>query len=246
MSGSEPLIAVIEDETPIRRFLRASLTVEGFRVIEATTAQEGLRIITQHLPALALLDLGLPDLDGVEVIRQTREWSTMPIVVISARGEEASKIAALDAGADDYLTKPFGVGELLARMRVALRHASRPSGDGALDAPLVVGDLRIDLTGRTVTKAGVEVKLTKIEFDLLAALARNLGRVVTHRQLLKEVWGPHAVHEPHYVRVFMANLRKKLERNPSRPELLITEQGVGYRFREQPMEGLAAPGSTGG
>ena len=246
MSGSEPLIAVIEDETPIRRFLRASLTVEGFRVIEATTAQEGLRVITQQLPALALLDLGLPDLDGVEVIRQTREWSTMPIVVISARGEEASKIAALDAGADDYLTKPFGVGELLARMRVALRHASRPSGDGALDAPLVVGDLRIDLTGRTVTKAGVEVKLTKIEFDLLAALARNLGRVVTHRQLLKEVWGPHAVHEPHYVRVFMANLRKKLERNPSRPELLITEQGVGYRFREQPMEGLAAPGSTGG
>ena len=246
MSGTEPLIAVIEDETPIRRFLRASLTVEGFLVVEATTAQEGLRIITQQLPALALLDLGLPDLDGVEVIRQTREWSTMPIVVISARGEEASKIAALDAGADDYLTKPFGVGELLARMRVALRHASRPAGDGTADAPLVVGDLRIDLTGRTVTKAGVEVKLTKIEFDLLAALARNLGRVVTLRQLLKEVWGPHAVHEPHYVRVFMANLRKKLERNPSRPELLITEQGVGYRFREQPAEGLAAPGSAGG
>jgi len=236
MSGSEPLIAVIEDETPIRRFLRASLTVEGFRVVEATTAQEGLRIITQQLPALALLDLGLPDLDGVEVIRQTREWSTMPIVVISARGEEASKIAALDAGADDYLTKPFGVGELLARMRVALRHASRPASDGTVDAPLVVGDLRIDLTGRTVTKAGVEARLTKIEFDLLAALARNLGRVVTHRQLLKEVWGPHAVHEPHYVRVYMANLRKKLERNPSRPELLITEQGVGYRFREQPAD----------
>ncbi|MBA4106192.1 MAG: DNA-binding response regulator [Pirellula sp.] len=246
MSGSEPLIAVIEDETPIRRFLRASLTVEGFRVVEATTATEGLRVITQQLPALVLLDLGLPDIDGVEVIRQVREWSPMPIVVISARGEEASKIAALDAGADDYLTKPFGVGELLARMRVALRHASRPSGDGALDAPLTVGDLRIDLTGRTVTKGGVEVKLTKIEFDLLAALARNLGRVVTHRQLLKEVWGPHAVHEPHYVRVFMANLRKKLERNPSRPELLITEQGVGYRFREPPAGGLAAPGSAGG
>jgi two-component system KDP operon response regulator KdpE len=234
MSGSEPLIAVIEDETPIRRFLRASLAVEGFRVVEATTATEGLRVITQQLPALVLLDLGLPDLDGVEVIRQVREWSPLPIVVISARGEEASKIAALDAGADDYLTKPFGVGELLARMRVALRHASRPPGDGAFDGPLTVGDLRIDLAGRTVTKAGVEVKLTKIEFDLLAALARNLGRVVTHRQLLKEVWGPHAVHEPHYVRVFTANLRKKLERNPSRPELLITEQGVGYRFREQP------------
>ncbi len=246
MSGSEPVIAVIEDETPIRRFLRASLTVEGFRVIEATTAQQGLRLITQQLPALALLDLGLPDSDGVDVIRQVREWSTMPIVVISARGEEASKIAALDAGADDYLTKPFGVGELLARMRVALRHASRPALDGTVDAPLIVGDLRIDLAGRTVTKSGAEVKLTKIEFDLLAALARNLGRVVTHRQLLKEVWGPHAVHEPHYVRVFMANLRKKLERNPSRPELLITEQGVGYRFRERPADDLAAPGFAGG
>jgi len=235
MSGSEPLIAVIEDETPIRRFLRASLSVEGFRVIEATTAVEGLRVITQQLPALVLLDLGLPDSDGVEVIRQVRQWSALPIVVISARGEEASKIAALDAGADDYLTKPFGVGELLARIRVAMRHATRPAG-GGVDAPVTVGDVRIDLTGRTVTKAGVEAKLTKIEFDLLAVLARNVGRVVTHRQLLKEAWGPHAVQEPHYVRVFMANLRKKLERNPSRPELLITEQGVGYRLREHPAE----------
>ena len=235
MSGSEPLIAVVEDETPIRRFLRASLSVEGFRVIEATTAVEGLRVITQQLPALVLLDLGLPDSDGVEVIRQVREWSALPIVVISARGEEASKIAALDAGADDYPTKPFGVGELLARIRVALRHATRPAA-GGVDASVTVGDVRIDLAGRTVTKAGVEVKLTKIEFDLLAVLARNVGRVVTHRQLLKEAWGPHAVHEPHYVRVFMANLRKKLEHNPSRPELLITEQGVGYRLREHPAE----------
>ena len=235
MSGAEPLIAVVEDETPIRRFLRASLSVEGFRVIEATTAVEGLRVITQQLPALVLLDLGLPDSDGVEVIRQVREWSALPIVVISARGEEASKIAALDAGADDYLTKPFGVGELLARIRVAMRHATRPTV-GGIDAPVTVGDVRIDLTGRTVTKANVEVKLTKIEFDLLAVLARNVGRVVTHRQLLKEAWGPHAVQEPHYVRVFMANLRKKLERNPSRPELLITEQGVGYRLREHPAE----------
>jgi two-component system KDP operon response regulator KdpE len=226
---------VVEDETPIRRFLRASLSVEGFRVIEATTAVEGLRVITQQLPALVLLDLGLPDSDGVEVIRQVREWSALPIVVISARGEEASKIAALDAGADDYLTKPFGVGELLARIRVAMRHATRPTV-GGIDAPVTVGDVRIDLTGRTVTKANVEVKLTKIEFDLLAVLARNVGRVVTHRQLLKEAWGPHAVQEPHYVRVFMANLRKKLERNPSRPELLITEQGVGYRLREHPAE----------
>lgn len=232
MSSSEPLIAVIEDETPIRRFLHASLSVEGFRVLEATTAKEGMRLITQQLPALALLDLGLPDLDGVELIRQIREWSSMPIVVISARGEESSKIAALDAGADDYLTKPFGAGELLARIRVALRHAARRGGNDELDAPVSIGDLRIDLAGRTVTKAGLEVKLTKIEFDLLAVLTRNLGKVVTHRQLLKEAWGPHAVHEPHYVRVFMANLRKKLEDNPSQPKWLVTDQGVGYRIRE--------------
>jgi two-component system KDP operon response regulator KdpE len=231
MSGTEPLIAVIEDETPIRRFLRASLTVEGFGVVEAVNAQEGLRVITQQMPALVLLDLGLPDADGVEVIRQVRDWSAMPIVVISARGEEPSKIAALDAGADDYLTKPFSVGELLARIRVALRHAARHGGS-EINAPVVVGDLRIDLVGRTVIKAGAEVKLTKTEFDLLAVLTRNLGKVVTHRQLLKEAWGPYAVHEPHYVRVFMANLRKKLEDNPSQPRHLVTDQGVGYRFRE--------------
>ena len=233
MSSSAPLIAVIEDETPIRRFLHASLTVEGFRVLEATTAKEGMRLITQQLPALVLLDLGLPDADGAELIRQTREWSPMPIVVISARGDEHSKIAALDAGADDYLTKPFGVGELLARIRVALRHAARHGGGDAPTAPIVVGDLRIDLVARTVTKANAEVKLTKIEFDLLAVLARNLGKVVTHRQLLKEAWGPHAVQEPHYVRVFMANLRKKLEDNPSQPRWLVTDQGVGYRLRDE-------------
>jgi two-component system KDP operon response regulator KdpE len=157
----------------------------------------------------------------------------VPIVVISARGQENSKIAALDAGADDYLTKPFGVGELLARMRVALRHSTRSLSGEPADAVVTVGDLNIDLERHVVSKASQEVKLTKIEYDLLAVLARNLGKVVTHRQLLKEVWGPHAVHEPHYVRVFMANLRKKLENNPSRPELLITEQGVGYRLREQ-------------
>ncbi len=233
MSTADVVIAVIEDERPIRRFLQASLSVEGFRVIEATTAQEGLRAVTQHMPALVLLDLGLPDADGVEVIRQIREWSAMPIVVISARGEEASKIAALDAGADDYLTKPFGVGELLARIRVALRHAATSSAGGLPQTIVQAGDVAIDLTGRAVTKGGAEVKLTKIEFDLLAVLARNVGKVVTHRQLLKEVWGPHAVQEPHYVRVFMATLRKKLEHNPGRPELLITEQGVGYRLRDK-------------
>ncbi|MDZ4658342.1 MAG: response regulator [Bythopirellula sp.] len=234
MSLSDPLIAIIEDETPIRRFLRASLSVEGFRVIEATTIEEGLRVVTQQMPALVLLDLGLPDGDGIDLVRQIREWSALPIVVISARGQEDSKIAALDAGADDYLTKPFGVGELLARMRVALRHSARSLAGEPADVVVAVGDLKIDLERHVVSKSEQEVKLTKIEFDLLAVLARNLEKVVTHRQLLKEVWGPHAVHEPHYVRVFMANLRKKLENNPSRPELLITEQGVGYRLRERP------------
>ena len=231
MKSSDIVVAVIEDEEPIRRFLRASLAVEGFRVIEAATGKEGIRTVTQTLPAIILLDLGLPDMDGIEVIREVRAWSPLPIIVLSARGEEESKVAALDEGADDYLTKPFSVGELLARIRVALRHASHahsPNGTGSI---VEVEGVRIDVEGRVVTKDGVDVKLTKIEFDLLAALARNAGKVVTHRQLLKEVWGPHAVQEPHYVRVFMASLRKKLEDNPSRPSLLITEQGVGYRLR---------------
>jgi two-component system KDP operon response regulator KdpE len=190
-----------------------------------------MRAITQQPPALVLLDLGLPDMDGAEVIRTVRGWSSVPIVILSARGDEAAKVDALDCGADDYLTKPFGVGELLARIRVALRHAALVPSTGGAAAVLVAGDLQIDLEGRVVTKGGAEVKLTKIEFDLLAALARHAGKVVTHRQLLKDVWGPHAVQESHYVRVFMANLRKKLEDNPSRPALLVTEQGVGYRLR---------------
>jgi two-component system, OmpR family, KDP operon response regulator KdpE len=229
--SNAPLIAIIEDEAPIRRFLRASLAAEGFRVAEAETAKEGMRLITQEHPALALVDLGLPDDDGVGVIRAVREWSKLPIIVLSARGEEQSKITALDAGADDYLTKPFGVGELLARMRVALRHAVRTEAGGPDEVEHAFGPLRVNLAERRVLRDGVEVKLTKIEFDLLAALVRNAGRVLTHRHLLKEVWGPHAVHEPHYVRVFMANLRKKLERTPGRPEWLLTEQGVGYRLR---------------
>ena len=229
--NNSPLIAIVEDEAPIRRFLRASLVADGFRVAEATTAKEGLRLITQDHPALALVDLGLPDQDGVTVIREVREWSKMPIIVLSARGEEESKITALDAGADDYLTKPFSVGELLARMRVALRHAARAEADGPEEAEFKAGPLRVNLVERRVWRDGQEAKLTKIEFDLLALLVRNAGKVLTHRYLLKEVWGPHAVHEPHYVRVFMANLRKKLEKSPSRPEFLLTEQGVGYRLK---------------
>jgi len=232
MSLNDPLIAVIEDEAPIRRFLRASLSVEGFRVLEAETAANGLRIITQQRPNLVLLDLGLPDEDGLHIIHTVREWSSMPIIVLSARGEETSKIVALNAGADDYLTKPFGIGELLARVRVALRHAARiNTSSEAEETSFQFGDVCVDFTARTVLKGGEEVKLTKLEFDLLATLVRNAGKVLTHRFLLEEVWGPQSVDEPHYVRVFMANLRKKLERNPSRPKYLITEQGVGYRLK---------------
>lgn len=233
MSADHPLlIAVIEDEAPIRRFLRASLSAEGFRVLEAETAANGLRLITQQRPDLVLLDLGLPDEDGLQIIHTVRQWSSMPIIVLSARGEETSKIISLNAGADDYLTKPFGVGELLARVRVALRHATRVNASSeAEQMSFQFGNIQVDFATRTVSKNGKEVKLTKLEFDLLATLIHNVGKVLTHRFLLEKVWGPQSVDEPHYVRVFMANLRKKLEDNPSRPKYLITEQGVGYRLK---------------
>jgi two-component system KDP operon response regulator KdpE len=231
MTSNEPLIAVIEDEAPIRRFLRASLAAEGYRVLEAETMRDGLRVITQDHPDLVLLDLGLPDGDGVQIITEARGWSSLPIIVLSARGEERSKIAALDAGADDYLTKPFSVGELLARIRVALRHSARLNApDEAEQTICEFGPVCVDLAARRVFRHGQEVKLTKLEFDLLAVLVRNAGKVLTHRYLLKEVWGPQAVHEPHYVRVFMSNLRRKLEADPQRPQYLQTEQGVGYRL----------------
>lgn len=230
-NANVPLIAIIEDEAPIQRFLQASLKAEGFRIAEAGTVKEGLRLVTQERPALILLDLGLPDADGIKLIQNVREWSSLPIIVLSARGEEKSKIMALDAGADDYLTKPFGVGELLARMRVALRHASALTDGEKETTTVTFGPIRCDLAQRQVFVDDEEVKLTKLEFDLLSLLVRNRGKVLTHRYLLKEVWGPHAVDEPHYVRVFMANLRKKLERNPNRPEYFLTEQGVGYRLQ---------------
>jgi len=232
MSANDLLVAIIEDESPIRRFLRASLAAEGFRIGEAESLDGGMRLITQQRPDLVLLDLGLPDGDGVEIIHSVREWSSLPIIVLSARGEERAKILALDAGADDYLTKPFGIGELLARVRVALRHAARiKDAAGDEQTSFTFGDICIDVAGREVTKGGIEQKLTKREFELLVILARNADKVLTHRFLLSEVWGPDAVDEPHYVRVFMANLRKKLEDNPSRPRYLVTEQGVGYRLR---------------
>jgi two-component system KDP operon response regulator KdpE len=227
---AERLILVVEDEPQVVRFLRASLASHGFRILEAETGQRGLVEASARVPDLVLLDLGLPDMDGVEVARRLREWSSVPIIVLSARGQERDKIEALDAGADDYLTKPFGIGELLARIRVALRHAAR-AGDG--EPVVAVGDLRVDLAAHTVHRGGVEVRLTPIEFRLLAVLARNAGRVVTQRQLLKEVWGPSAIGEAHYLRVYMAQLRHKLEAEPARPRLFVTEPGVGYRLRTE-------------
>jgi two-component system KDP operon response regulator KdpE len=227
-----PLVLVVDDETPIRRFLRAALDGNGYRVLEAESARDALREAATRSPDLVLLDLGLPDLDGVEVTRRLREWSGVPIVVVSARGQERDKIAALDAGADDYVTKPFAMGELMARMRVALRHRARLA-DGAEESVVMVGGLTLDLGKREVRVDGREVKLTPTEFRLLAMLARHRGRVLTHDHLLREVWGPSYVSHHHNLRVCMSQLRHKLEPEPSRPRLLLTEPGVGYRLREE-------------
>jgi two-component system KDP operon response regulator KdpE len=220
-------VLVVEDEPEIRRFLRSALGAENYRVVEAENGERGAIEAGTHKPDLAIVDLGLPDLDGVEVIRRIREWSPMPILVLSARTREQAKVEALDAGADDYVTKPFGVGELLARVRVALRHSARaPSGKETL----AFGDVRVDLQRRQVTRGGAEVHLTPIEFRLLACLAKHLGMVVTHRQLLREVWGPSHVEHTHYLRIYMKQLREKLEDDPVRPKHLLTETGVGYRL----------------
>jgi len=230
MSDVAPTILVIEDEPQMRRFLKASLESHDYRIVEAVTAREGLAQATGRNPDVILLDLGLPDLDGIELTRRLREWSTTPVIVISARGREQDKIAALDAGADDYLTKPFGLGELLARLRVALRRvASAEDGDPVF----TVGDLKVDLAARLVYRRGAEVHLTPIEYKLLTTLVRHAGKVITHRQLLKEAWGPNAVEHPHYVRVYMTQLRHKLEDEPSRPRYLLTESGVGYRLKAE-------------
>lgn len=230
-NGASPvLVLVIEDDPQIRRFLRATLTATGYTFIEAGTAEEGLRAATTHPPDLVILDLGLPDRDGLEVTQRLREWSSVPIIVLSARGQERDKIAALDAGADDYLTKPFGVGELLARMRVALRHRARSPHD-PIDPIFTVDGLRVDLARRQVWVNGAEVHLTPNEYKLLALLVRHAGKVVTHQQLLREVWGPACATETHYLRVYMSQLRHKLEADPTRPRYLLTEPGVGYRLR---------------
>lgn len=235
MTAPQPLIAIVEDEPQMRRFIRASLTARGYRLVEGGSAKEGLMLVSSHNPDLLLLDLGLPDGDGIELTRQLREWSHMPIIVLSARGLEADKVAALDAGADDYLTKPFGVDELLARMRVALRHAEAATSPETRQV-LEFGPLKIDLVRREVTEAGAPVRLTPIEYKLLVLLARNAGRVLTHGQILAEVWGHRHANMVHHVRVHMAELRKKIEADPARPKLIVTEPGVGYRLREQEVE----------
>jgi two-component system, OmpR family, KDP operon response regulator KdpE len=231
VSAHEPLVLVVEDEPQLRKFIRASLTSRGHRVLEAESISEAVMLVTSHHPDLVLLDLGLPDGDGLDLTRQLREWSRVPIIVVSARGREDDKVAALDAGADDYLTKPFGVNELLARMRVALRHAPRDPG-AAIAERFDFGELHLDLPRRLVTRAGVELHLTPIEYKLLVLFAQHAGKVLTHRQILKEVWGPAYTAHTHYVRVHLAELRKKIEAEPSRPRLIVTEPGVGYRLRD--------------
>jgi len=230
LTDSQPTILVIEDEEPIRKFLRVSLTAQGYRLVEAANAEQGLLQAATAQPDLIILDLGLPDADGVDLTRQIREWSKIPILIVSARGKEQEKVTALDAGADDYLTKPFGIGELLARLRVALRHRAAKQSDG--DPIFQNGDLKVDLARREVTCAGQPIHLTPNEYRLLSILVKYAGRVLTHRQLLKEIWGPGSSQETHYLRVYMNQLRQKLETDPAQPRYLITESGIGYRLTE--------------
>ena len=225
----DPIVVLIEDEPQIRRFLRATLTGQGYRLFEATTGADGLVEVGSRQPDVVIVDLGLPDIDGIDVIRRLREWTDVPIIVLSARGQERDKVTALDVGADDYVSKPFGAGELLARIRVALRHTAGASHEGD-DAAFQVGELRLDLLRRHVFVGDREVRLTPIEYKLLATLVRHAGKVVTHAQLLRDVWGPTHIDQAHYVRVYLAHLRHKLEAEPARPRYLLTEPGVGYRL----------------
>jgi two-component system KDP operon response regulator KdpE len=228
MSDFAPTVIIVEDEKQIRRFVRDALETEGFHVFDAETVRQGLVEAGTRKPDLVILDLGLPDRDGIEFIRDLRSWSELPLIVLSARTNEADKIAALDAGADDYLTKPFGVGELLARVRVALRRREKTSEAGATE--IEFGSVRIDLINRSVKRDGLAIHLTPIEYRLLTLLIRNAGKVLTHRQILREVWGPSHVESNHYLRIYMGQLRHKLEENPAQPRWLQTESGVGYRL----------------
>jgi two-component system, OmpR family, KDP operon response regulator KdpE len=232
MTGDAPRVLIVEDDRSIRKFLRISLESHGFHVIETESVQSGLRQVLSQPPDVMILDLGLPDGDGLDLITRIREWSSLPMIVLSARERELDKIQALDLGANDYLTKPFGIGELLARIRVVLRQKSISS---VTEAPVFrTGELIVDLSRRTVTVKGKSVHLTPTEYRLLSVLVQHAGKVVTQRQLLKEVWGPDAVHENQYLRVYMGTLRAKIETDASRPQYLITEAGVGYRLVDTP------------
>lgn len=238
MSDPTPLILIVEDELQVRRLLRAALTAQGYRCCEAGTARDGLIQATTQPPDLILLDLGLPDQDGIQFAQQVRAWSNVPILVLSARGQETDKVSALDAGADDYLTKPFGIGELTARVRVALRHAAQaasPGGTTRYEASADGRTLFIDVEARSVRltdeRGSSDVRLTPTEFKFLALLVRHAGKVLTHQQILREVWGPSHVRDVQYLRVYAGEIRKKLEADPARPRFLMTEAGVGYRFR---------------
>jgi two-component system KDP operon response regulator KdpE len=227
MSEQGLRILVIDDEQAIRRFLRVALSAQGHKVVEAETGADGLTAAGTSRPDVIILDLSLPDVDGIEVLRRLREWTATPVIVLSVRGQEEDKVAALDAGADDYVTKPFTIGELLARIRVALRHATRQTDEPVFST----GDLAVDLARRLVTVAGEEVPLTPTEYDLLKALVTYAGKVLTHHQLLTQVWGAAYQRERHLLQVNISNLRRKLERDPARPQYILTEAGVGYRLR---------------
>ncbi len=224
----DPVIVLIEDDPRIRRFLRTAFQNNGYRLFEAATGRDGLVEVATRQPDVVIVDLGLPDQDGLDVIRRLREWTAVPVIVLSARGQESDKVAALDAGADDYVSKPFGPRELLARVRVALRHGARTADGG--ETTFTVGDLRVDLARRQVFVGGREVHVTPIEYKLLTTLVRGAGKVLTHGQLLKEVWGPSHEGEAHYLRIYIMQLRRKLEADPTRPRYLRTEPGVGYRL----------------
>jgi two-component system KDP operon response regulator KdpE len=229
MADATPTVLVIEDDLAIQRFLRVSLAGNGYRVVESETGKDGLLQAASRQPDLVILDLGLPDMDGVQLVKELRQWSAVPVIVVSARGKEQDKIVALDAGADDYLTKPFSVGELLARARVAMRHAAAADADTG-NPVFIIHELKVDLLHRRVTVGERQVHLTPNEFKLLAILVKHAGMVMTHRQLLKEVWGPGSGNETHYLRVYMNQLRQKLEADPARPKYLLTEPAVGYRL----------------
>jgi two-component system KDP operon response regulator KdpE len=229
MTATMGRVLIVDDEPQIRRFLRTSLDAHGFEVVEADCGKEAIRQATVEKPDVIVLDLGLPDMEGLEVIKRLREWSPVPIIVLTARNREPDKIEALDCGADDYLTKPFGMGELMARIRAALRHRLQSTG-----APPVfrLGDIVVDLVKRMVTRAGEEVKLSPREYDVLRMLVQNAGRVVTHQQMLREVWGPAHLQDTQYLRVYVGQLRDKLEPQPEAPRYIVTEPGVGYRIRD--------------